>query len=70
VKRSAARSTNAVLCIADRTYKNPNEASTATDALKSTVYRRAKEGRTRHEAHAYRQALSPDEEKVLVSWIE
>lgn len=67
---SAARSTNAVRGIADGTYKNPNDASMATDAPKSTVYRRAKGGLTRQEAHAYRQALSPDEENVLVSWIE
>ena len=67
---STAHSTNAVLGIVDRTYKNRNEASTATNTPKSTVYRHTKGGHTRQEAHAYRQALSPDEENVLVSWIE
>ena len=67
---SAARSTDAVLGVVDGVYKNPSEASTATGTLKTTVYRRAKGGNTRQEAHAYRQALSPDEENVLVSWIE
>ena len=67
---STARSTNAVLGIVDGTYKNPNKASTATNAPKSTVYYYAKGDCTRQEAYAYRQALSLDEENVLVSWIE
>ena len=67
---SAARSTKAVIGVIDGTYTNPSEASTATGTPKTTVYRRAKGGRTRPEAHAYRQALSPDEENALVSWIE
>ena len=67
---SATRSTNAVLGVIDGTYKNPCQASTATDAPKTTVYRRVKGGRTRQEEHAHRQALSPDEEHALVSWIE
>ena len=67
---SAARSSNAVLGIVDGIYKNSSEASKATAAPKTTVYRRAKVGRTRQEAHVHRQALSPDEEHALVSWIE
>ena len=68
--KNTAHSTNTVLGIVDGTYKNPNEALTATNAPKSTIYHRTKGGHTHQEAHAYRQASFPDEENVLVSWIE
>ena len=67
---SVTHSTNAVLAVVGGAYQDPSEASIATDTSKSAVYRRAKGGLTRQEAHAHRQALSPDEENVLVSWIE
>lgn len=67
---SAARSTNTVIGVIDGIYTNPSEASTATGKPKTTVYHRAKGSHTRQEAHTHRQALSPDEENALVSWIE
>ena len=56
--------------LADGTYPNVYQASLATRTPMKTLYRRAQGGQTRREVNIHRQALSPDEERALVSWVE
>ena len=55
--------------IKDRTCENPRVAAIETGAPESTVYRRISGGLSIAESRASKQALSPNEEKALVSWI-
>lgn len=56
--------------LADETYSNVHRASLATGAPRRTLTRRYKGGRTRREAQVNRQALSSEEERVLVKRVE
>ena len=56
--------------LTDGTYANVNQASVATRAPRKTLYRYTQGGQTCHQANLHRQALSPDEERALVKWVE
>jgi len=56
--------------LADGTYSNVHQASLAMGAPRRTLTRRYNGGRTRREAQVKRQALSSEEEHVLVKWVE
>jgi hypothetical protein len=56
--------------LTDGTYSNFQQASLAMKTSRTTLARRYKGGRSRHEAQINRQALSPAEEHALTKWIE
>jgi Tc5 transposase DNA-binding domain len=74
-KRSEKEAANAELVakaiagLNDGTYKTVNQASLATGAPRTTVYRHLNGGLSRVEAHAHQQALLPNEERILESCI-
>lgn len=51
------------------TYKNVDQAVAALGVSRSTLHRRMKGGKSRHEAQEWRQALMRQQEKALVKWI-
>jgi hypothetical protein len=60
----------ALIGLADETYANVRQASRETGASRKTITRRFNGGKSRREAQAHRQSLSPHEEHALVKWIE
>jgi len=50
----------------DKTYRNPNEATKATGAEVSTIYRRLRGQKSHRDANIDSQALAPTEEYSLV----
>ena len=54
----------------NKTYQNPNEAAKATGAEVSTIYRRLRGQKSRHDANVDSQALTPTEEYSLVQWAQ
>jgi hypothetical protein len=66
----AQKLTKAIAGLSDKTYKNPNQATTANGLSPATLSRYIHGGKSRREANIQNQALTPAEESALVSFIK